>query len=192
VPNDLLNEAAATLNLKHYYLKFFLRGVREPLIYEVTKEEWEGVSHWFRHRDPLVLGSLLTFETATGRVVNVIPKYVALCQELWDVGIPIQKGKDPEESPYDLIMYVDGISEPLLNMEIDPDDVNMMTSILEAGGDEADEFVTFIDQDGERNWLMAGSIMLMDSIEYREEIEEETASSTKKEARRKARRASKP
>lgn len=194
--DNLLNEIAETarLNLKHYYLKFFLNRVREPLIYEVTKDEWEGVSHWFHHRNPLVLGSLLTFTTTSERVVNVNPKYIALCQELWDVGMALAKeDQSEEEDVYDLIMYVDGISEPLCNVEADPADIDMIAAIMEAGEDEASEFVTFIDQDGERNWLIVGNIMLMESIEYREELEdlqaELEATSRKKRRRPKAQKA---
>ncbi len=195
--NNLLNEIAETarLNLKHYYLKFLLKGVGEPLIYEVTKEEWEGVSRWLFHHDPLVLGSLLTFTSLNGRVVNINPKYIALCQELWDVGIPVPEEYDEEESLYDLIMYVDGISEPLCNMEADPSDIGMIAAIMEAGEDEVGEFVTFVDQDGERNWLIVGNIMLMESIEYRERLkdlpEEPKVTSRKKKSLSKARRATK-
>lgn len=162
------------LNPTNYYLKFVLKDKADSLVYHVTKEEQERVSHSIINNNThRIFGSIIEFETLSGTIVNVNLKYVALCQSLWNAG----RLEPEEESPYELVLIIDGISEPLNYDDAHVEELDLIASILQGVEPDEDAFVGFTNDDGERDFVNINNIMLMESVEYRTIYEEEMETS---------------
>ena len=80
-----------------YYLKFYIRGVAEPILYEVTKEESDRVEAELAYPSALAPSRFIEFETVTGRVVNVNPSYILMCWALFESQVRVPRIRVDEE-----------------------------------------------------------------------------------------------
>src|SRR5437868_479400 len=107
-----------------YYLKFYIRGVAEPILYEVTKEESDRVEAELAYPSALAPSRFIEFETVTGRVVNVNPSYILMCWALFESQVRVPRIRvDEEEALAErerVLFWVDSLDNPLIY-----DDVNI-------------------------------------------------------------------
>lgn len=179
------------MEIRHY-LAFQLKNCEQRFVYVVTEETKKDVTEVLRAGVWGDFGSpVIKFEDAEGRIVAVNAEYIRLCQAMYDAGVYAEKSE--EDIKPDLIVAVDGLSKPLVYNDIDPDDAGLAGAIFADCDLQPDSFFLIIDEDGEENLIPAGSIMLMESLHYEDEIAAEIAELEKqsKKAKPKAVRAKK-
>jgi hypothetical protein len=159
------------MNPENHYLKFTLEGMSDPIVYRVSKETSERVTRCFDTMDKFSLETGIEFETLKGRIINVCARYVVMCNVLWDYG----RLNPEEEEVHDLILYVSDITEPMRFEKSDPSEMQGIALALQGGAFEQEPFVGFTDQDDEALFLRGDKIMLMNSIDFYPDVEEESA-----------------
>lgn len=97
--------------------------------------------------------------------------YVRRCQALFDAGIYTET--DENESRPDMMIVIEGMREPLLYNDIDPEDVALVASVMTGPDSSTCNFVSFTDEDGEDNLIPVNKIMLLESIHYEDDFDED-------------------
>lgn len=165
-------QEVSKLMVQNFYLKFTLQGAASPVVYEVLKKEQERVQTCFSNMNRIDRHQLIEFDDVAGRAVHVNPKHVLMFQALWDAGLPKEPPESEAEAP-DVILWVNGFSEPLQYHESDLQELASLAQALELADFEDAPFVSFTDQDGELVCIQADKIMMMESIDYSSALEEE-------------------
>jgi hypothetical protein len=176
-----------------HYLTFEFASRDEKFVYVVTEETKEGFTKELLHKDRDIDGPVIEFEDITGRKVSVNGDYLRRCQALYDAGVYTQ-GEEEEGKP-DMVIVMEGMREPLTYYDIEPDDAALVASFVAGVGLGATGFVAFTDEDGEDNLIYAEKVMLLDTLHYQDEFDEESPEGAEALARRKkpkAARARKP
>lgn len=155
-----------------HYLTFEFAGRDEKFVYVVTEEMKEGVTKELLHKDRVVDGSVIEFEDVSGRKIVVNVEYVRRCQALYDAG-RYPSAEEDEDKP-DMIIVMEGMRKPLTYLDIDPEDAALVASLVAAAGLDYVGFVSFTDEDGEENLIPADKVMLLDTLHYEDEFNEES------------------
>jgi hypothetical protein len=158
------------MEVKHS-LTFEFVGIDEKFVYTVTEDVKKWVQQELLGRDWNVDGPVIEFEEHSGRKVAVNARYVRRCQALFDTGILPAKAEDDNEP--DMMIVIEGMSKPLCYNDIDPDDAALVASVVAGADSDAYSFVSFTDEDGEPNIIPADKVMLLESIHYENESEED-------------------
>ena len=154
-----------------HYLTFEFTGINEKFVYTVTEEVKNSVQQELLHRNWEIDGQVIEFEENSGRKIAVNAGYVRRCQALFDAGI--FSTKDEDEIEADMMIVIEGVSTPLYYNDIDPEDAALVTSVMAGADSGVCNFVSFTDEDGEANLIPADKVMLLESIHYEDELEEE-------------------
>jgi hypothetical protein len=154
-----------------HYLTFEFAGMRGKFLYMVSEDVKNSVRHDFLQRDWEIEGPVIEFEDTSGRKIAVNARYVRRCQALFEAGIYPTKDK-PESKP-DMTFVIEGMSEPLNYDDIEPADAELIASVMAGTEDRICNFISFLDEDGEDNVIPADKIMLLESIHYDDELDEE-------------------
>jgi hypothetical protein len=162
------------MEIRHY-LTFEFAGMNEKFVYVVSEEVKNGVRHEFLQRNWEIEGPVIEFEDTAGRKIAVNARYVRRCQALYEAGI--YSTKDEQEKP-DMTFVIEGMSEPLNYNDIEPDDAALIASNMAAPEDQICNFISFLDEDGEDNLIPVDRVMLLDTIHYDDEFDEELAEAT--------------
>jgi hypothetical protein len=162
-----------------HYLTFEFTGINEKFVYIVTEEVKNRVQQELLHRNWEIDGPVIEFEESSGRKIAVNAGYVRRCQALFDAGIFPAKGED--ESEHDMMIVVEGMSKPLYYDDIDPADAALVASVIAGPDSSGCNFVSFTDEDGEANLIPADKVMLLESIRYEDEFEDEVPDKDKGE-----------
>jgi hypothetical protein len=158
-PHDALG------NPINHYVKFYLADLKEPVCYKVHKNDWDHASQEFwEHRDPDKPRSTLVgfIDIYDDTLVRVNRRHVLLYQALYDIG-RFEK-TDPPDLPRNRVnIYLAGLQEPLYFDNMENEDIAALNEGLDCffGGDQ--EFVSFVDQDGEDNSIRVDSITLIET-----------------------------
>ncbi len=116
-------------------------------------------------------GPIIEFEEISGRKIAVNALFVCRCQALFDAGIFPAKGED--ESRADMMIAIEGMTKPLYYNDIDADDAGLIASAIAGVDSSACSFVSFTDEDGEANPIPVDRVMLLESVHYDDEYDEE-------------------
>lgn len=176
-----------------HYLTFEFAGRDEKFVYVVTEETKEGVAKEILHRDRDVDGAVVEFEDVEGRKIAVTLEYICRCQALYDAGMYTEE--DEEEGKPDMLIVMDGMKEPLTYYDIEPNGAALVASLVAGIGLGVSGFASFVDQDGEDNLFAVEKVMLLDTLHYEDEFDDELPEETEVQPRRKkpeAARARKP
>lgn len=158
------------MQIRHY-LTFELAGMQRKFVYMVSEAVKNSVRHEFLQRDWKIEGPAIEFEDTSGRKIAVNARCVRRCQALFDAGI--YPTKDEPESKPDMTFVIEGMSEPLNYNLIEPDDAALIASVMAGTEDRICNFISFLDEDGEDNMIPTDKIMLLESIHYDDELDEE-------------------
>lgn len=74
-----------------------------------------------------------------------------------------------------MMIVIEGMSKPLYYNEIDAADAALIASVMAEGDESPCSFVSFTDEDGEGNLIPADRVMLLESLHYDDEHDEEVA-----------------
>jgi hypothetical protein len=162
----------AQIEVRHY-LAFEFTGLKEKFVYVVTEEVKNSVQQELLHRNWEIEGPVVEFEESSGRRIAVNAGYVRRCQALFDAGVFPENNQDGNEP--DMMIIVEGMSKPLYYDDIDPDEAALVASVMAGPDSSVCSFVSFTDEDGEANLIPADKVMLLESIHYEDEFEEEGA-----------------
>jgi hypothetical protein len=154
-----------------HYLTFEFRGINERFVYTVTEDVKNSVQQELLYRNWEIAGPVIEFEETSGRKIALNAKYVRRCQALFDAGI--FPSEDEDKSEADMMIVMEGVSEPLYYNDIDPDDAALVASVLAGPDSGVCNFVSFTDEDGEANLIPTDKVMLLESIHNENEFEEE-------------------
>ena len=72
-----------------------------------------------------------------------------------------------------MMILIDGMSKPLYYNDIDPDEASLVASVMAGVDDGPCNFVSFLDEDGEDNLIPVDKVMLLESIHYEDDLEDE-------------------
>lgn len=161
-----------------HYLTFEFTGINEKFVYVVTEDVKNSVQDELLGRNWDIEGPVVDFEEISGRKIAVNARYVRRCQALFDAG---RFPKDQDESEPDMMIVIEGVSKPLNYEDIDPEDAALVASVMAAPDSSVCNFVSFTDEDGEANLIPADKVMLLESIHYEDELEEEVTEKTETE-----------
>ncbi|MEN3333533.1 MAG: hypothetical protein V7641_2898 [Blastocatellia bacterium] len=159
-----------------YYLKFVFKGIDQPIVYEVTKGESDRVVALIPTPPEQRFVRFIEFETVIGRLVNVNPFYILLCQALFDMGVIVPENGDAEDAGIDderAVFRVDGMEDPLVYEDVDLEEIGLVAQFLQDPEPGQGRFVSFRDEDGETNLLKVDDIILMESGNYNLDEEED-------------------
>jgi hypothetical protein len=170
--------ACSKWKLRHY-LTFEFAGTDEKFVYVVTEDVKNSVQEELLGRNWEIYGPVIEFEESSGRKIAVNAGYVRRCQALFEAGM--FSPTDGDQSEPDMIIVIEGVSKPLYYHDIDPDDAALVASVMAAPDSGAYNFVSFTDEDGEANLIPADKIMLLESIHYENEFEDEVPEEDKGE-----------
>ena len=154
-----------------HYLTFEFTGIDEKFVYVVTEEVMDRVQQELLDRNWEIDGPVIQFEDVSGRQIAVNAEYVRRCQALFDAGVYPVKDEDVNEP--DMVIVMEGMGKPLYYHDIDPDDAALVASVMDGVDSSTSTFVSFTDEDGEANLIPADKVMLLESIHYQGESEEE-------------------
>jgi len=92
-----------------------------------------------------------------------------------------------------MVLVVEGMSKPLHYDDIEPDAAALLASFMVGTELSENGFVSFLDEDGEDNLIPADKIMLLESVHYEDELDDEAPEKVKAKpaAKRKSARAAK-
>ena len=166
------------MQIRHY-LAFEFAGIQRKFVYIVSEDVKNSVRHEFLQRDWRIEGPVIEFGDTSGRKIAVNARYVRRCQALFDGGIYPTKA-EPESKP-DMTFVMEGMSEPLNYNDIEPDDAALIASVMAGTEDSICNFISFLDEDGEDNVIPADKIMLLESIHYDDELDEELPENNERE-----------
>ena len=153
-----------------HYLTFEFAGIGDKFVYTVSEGVKKAVQHELLHRNWEIAGSVIEFEESGGRKIAVNAEYVRRCQALFDAGV--YPPESEEEIKPDMMIVLEGMTEPLYYNDIDPDDAALVASVMAGVDSDTCNFVSFIDEDGEDNMIPVDRVMLLDSIHYEDEFDE--------------------
>jgi hypothetical protein len=68
---------------------------------------------------------------------------------------------------------MEGVGKPLYYNDIDPADAALVASVMVGVDSSAPTFVSFTDEDGEANLIPVDKVMLLESLRYEDDFEEE-------------------
>jgi hypothetical protein len=165
-----LEDAMEQMEVRHY-LTFEFPGLDDKFVYIVSEDTKNGVQQELLNRSWELEGPVIEFEEISGRKIAVNALYVCRCQALFDAGIFPAKGDD--ESRADMIIAIEGMSKPLYYNDIDAADAALIASVMAESDESACSFVSFTDEDGEANFIPADRVMLLESVHYDDEYDEE-------------------
>lgn len=154
-----------------HYLTFEFPGLDDKFVYIVSEDTKNGVQQELLNRNWEIEGPVIEFEEISGRKIAVNALYVCRCQALFDAGIFPAKGED--ESRADMMIAIEGMSKPLYYNDSDADDAALIASVMAGTDSSACSFVSFTDEDGEANLIPADRVMLLESVHYDDEYDEE-------------------
>jgi hypothetical protein len=154
-----------------HYLAFEFTGINDKFVYAVTEDVKNSVQQELLHRNWDIDGLVIEFEESSGRKIVINAGYICRCQALFDAGM--FPAKDEDESERDMKIIIEGMSKPLYYNDIDPDDAALVASVMAEADLSVCNFVSFTDEDGEANLIPADRVMLLESINYENEFEED-------------------
>jgi hypothetical protein len=154
-----------------HYLTFEFTGNSKKFVYTVSEDIKTSVQDELLSRNWAIDGSVIEFQDSSGRMIAVNARFLRRCQALYDAGIFPPKGEDETEP--DMMIVMEGMNEPLCYNDIDPEDAALVASVMAGVDSEESSFVSFTDEDGEPNLVAADKIMLLESLHYDVELEEE-------------------
>lgn len=140
------------MNQLHYYVKCFLSGRQDPLVFEVDEDTSERVRGCLDGTP----SDFCRFSTVDGREIAMSLRHVDLVHFLWDAGHTGLRAIEHEP----VLLYFDGRDEPFCCDPEDPEEVHDLFFFLDAGGLEDDPFLALTDEDGERVVLDARKLVL--------------------------------
>jgi hypothetical protein len=175
-----------TLINENFYLNFIIKNTPRPFEYVVNRDDWERVSQLFQQNQ--LPNQLIIFqEIENGRRVHVNSDFVLFHQALFDTGLREAKTDFSEQSIRPVEFYLDGLSltspsetdlvdetrcvqaasniDLSRGLQFDLDDMQIddLNQHLALFKKNTEEFITFIDGDGEQNSIRATSIMLVET-----------------------------
>ena len=151
-------------------MKFEFTGFADKFVYTVSEDVKNGIRHELLNRNWEIDGPVIEFEESSGRKIAVNARYIRRCQALFDAGI--YPAKDSEGEP-EMMILIDGMSKPLYYNDIDPDEAALVASVMAGVDDGPCNFVSFLDEDGEDNLIPVDKVMLLESIHYEDDLEDE-------------------
>jgi hypothetical protein len=126
-------------------------------------------------RNWAIEGPVVEFEDSSGRRIAVNVRFLRRCQALYDAGVFPPSAEGEDETEPDMMILMEGMKEPLNYNDIDPEDAALVASVMAGIDSEECTFVSFTDEDGEPNVIAADKIMLLESLHYDDDLEEEVA-----------------
>jgi hypothetical protein len=154
-----------------HYLTFEFTGRDEKFVYVVTEETKEGVTQDLLYQDEEIEGSVIEFEDINGRKISINRTFLRRCQAVYDAGGDPDKGEGDYKP--DMIIIMEGMREPLEYLDIEPEDAALIASLVADIGLDEIGFASFVDEDGEDNLIAIDSVMLLDTLHYEDEFDEE-------------------
>lgn len=152
-------------NIIVYTLKFLLDGFKKPFEYLVKKEEYERILDVFQSEDRAA--SFFEFDTVDGKWILIHRKRVLRCQFLWDarseeVVQEAIKIEFNESVDWEVSFYLSGMNDPLIYDGIENSEAEVIHSSLLLDAFDENTYIGFTDEDAERNFLRAKSVVALE------------------------------
>lgn len=141
-----------------YFLRFFLTGVKEPLVFNVDKETYERVGRNLEGNPR----SFCWFSTIDRRDIAIALDSIDLVNLLWEpVGRPTPSLVEDAENK--VRIHFRGRSEPYEASVEEAWEVFDFFWYLEMGSYDGEPFLSFTDEDGERVVVDARKVFLVEA-----------------------------
>lgn len=168
-------------NIIHHTLVFHITNMEEELAWTVSAEMAAQVTSMLNDMERGERSNpMLELITIDNRILLINLDHVVLVQSLVDYGVPIQKeapnaedSDEDEEVIPDGELMIEGFPDPVRFVDVTYSDLCNLAASLTDDFDAV--FISFIDDDGEYNYVKRDRVIYMEYEHRDEEMQEENS-----------------
>lgn len=142
----------------HFNARIYLIGFDDPFDYYIAREEADRIERLLLSTDSRLPEEFLEFGDLYRRVMFVRNEVIAYCQLFFEESDPTEPAKSIDAFRF----YLRGIAKPIESWFDDGEAADDFLFALSTPSYEPDEYIQYIDGDGERNLVRPQDILLVE------------------------------